>query len=93
LKLAFSPAPEPRLGWRASIVEALAEIEDRMTPTIRRDLERRLPELFDRARELAVLGLVAHGERQAAERVPKTCPWTLDELLAPPPEDDLDWKP
>lgn len=90
LKLEHSPAREPRAGWRASIVEALAEIEDRITPTIRRDLEERLPVLYARARELAVLGLRAHGEHAAADRLPAHCPWTLDELLAPPPEDDLD---
>ncbi|BCX18194.1 MAG: hypothetical protein KatS3mg117_1876 [Geminicoccaceae bacterium] len=93
LKLCFSPSTAPRSGWRASILEALGEIEDRITPTIRRDLEARLPILYGRARELAALGLEDHGEREAAARLPERCPWTLDELLAPPPEDDLDWRP
>jgi len=88
LKLAYSPATAPRPGWRASILEALADIEDRITPTIRRDLEAYLPVLYGRGRELAALGLVAHGEGDAAARIPERCPWTLDELLAPPPEDE-----
>ena len=88
LKLAYSPARDPRPGWRASILEALADIEDRITPTIRRDLEAYLPILYGRGRELAALGLEAHGEGEAAARLPERCPWTLDELLAPPPEDE-----
>jgi len=90
LKLAFSPSAAPRPGWRASILEALADIEDRITPTIRRDLEAYLPVLYARGRELAVLGLVAHGERDAAARIPERCPWTLDQLLSAPPEDERD---
>lgn len=93
LKLACSPAREPRPGWRASILDALAEIEDRITPSLRRDLRTRLPILFARARDLAALGLEAHGWREAAARLPERCPWSLDELLTPPPEDDLDWRP
>jgi len=90
LKLAFSPSAAPRPGWRASILEALADIEDRITPTIRRDLEAYLPVLYARGRELAALGLEAHGEGEAAARLPERCPWTLDELLSAPPEDERD---
>jgi hypothetical protein len=90
LKLAYSPARDPRPGWRASILEALADIEDRITPTIRRDLEAYLPVLYARGRELAALGLEAHGEGEAAARLPERCPWTLDELLSAPPEDERD---
>ncbi|MCS6780196.1 MAG: DUF29 domain-containing protein [Geminicoccaceae bacterium] len=93
LKLAFSPALAPRPLWRASCVAALAEIEDRLTPTIRRDLRARLPILYARGRELAALGLEAHGEREAAARIPEHCPWTLDELLTLPPEEGLDREP
>jgi hypothetical protein len=90
LKLAYSPARDPRPGRRASILEALAAIEDRMTPSIRRDLEAYLPILYGRGRELAALGLEAHGEGEAAARLPERCPWTLDELLSAPPEDERD---
>lgn len=88
LKLAYSPAREPRAGWRASVLRGLAELEDRLTPSVRRDLHEQLPVLFARARELAALGLSAHGEEEAAARLPARCPWTLDELLAPPPEEE-----
>lgn len=70
LKLEHSPAREPRLGWQASILEALAEIEDRLTPTLRRDPAARLPALYERARGLAALALAARGEREAAARLP-----------------------
>ena len=38
LKLAHSPASDPRYGWRGSIMEARAELEDKLSPTLRHDL-------------------------------------------------------
>ncbi len=87
LKLAFSPARDPRAGWMDTIDDAIAEIEGRLTPSLRRDVERQLPRLFEAARRKATRALLAHGEREAGARLPTMCPWTLDELLQPPPED------
>jgi hypothetical protein len=93
LKLAYSPAREPRLGWLDSVDEATSSAARRLTPTIRREIEAVLDEIYREGRRRAVRGLLAHGEREAAARLPERCPWTLDELLSPPPEDDLDWRP
>ena len=38
LKLAHSPTPDPRSDWRESIADASAELENRPTPTLRRDI-------------------------------------------------------
>ena len=50
LKLEYSPARDPRAGWHEVIIAARIELEDKLTPTLRRDLQRRLPRLYDQAR-------------------------------------------
>ncbi len=42
LKLAWSPAHEPRAGRVASVAEARAELADRLTPSLERRLRREL---------------------------------------------------
>src|SRR5205814_3555559 len=37
LKLAYSEAVDPRYSWMGSIVDARAVLEDKITPTLRRD--------------------------------------------------------
>jgi hypothetical protein len=75
LLLEYSPAQEPRRGWTAEIVDLRSEIEDRLTPMLRRDLGRRLPLLYDRARR------DPYGEAHIADRFPERCPYTLDQVL------------
>lgn len=87
LKLEHSPAMEPRLGWKISIDDARSEIADRLTPTIRRDLETALPQLFAQARRVTAKALLAAGERTAADAVPQSNPYGLDDLLTD------DWYP
>jgi hypothetical protein len=80
LKLEFSPSAAPRLGWQASILAARATLGDKMSPSLKRDAQRKLSDLYDDARELARLHLAAFGEHHAAEALPETCPYSLDEL-------------
>ena len=80
LKLAYSPAPKPRFGWMASIAEARAALDDKLSPTLRRDAETVLSQLFRDGRRQAELGLRAYGEIQAADTLPQTCPWSLDDI-------------
>ena len=87
LKLEYSPAADPRLGWQASIDDARHEIADRLTPTLRRDLEHDLPSLFAQARRTTAKGLAAAGEPQAAGALPPANPYCLDDLLTD------DWYP
>src|ERR1044071_8815523 len=50
LKLHYSPATDPRADWMASIVGARAELEERLSATLRRDIETSLPRLYRSAR-------------------------------------------
>jgi hypothetical protein len=85
LLLQHSSASEPRRGWIGEIVDFRSEIEERLTPTLRRDLQRQLPVLYERGRRNLLRKLAAHGEPDAPD-LPETCPFTLDQLLS-------DWWP
>ena len=81
LKVAYSPAAEPRPAWRESIANARAELDDRLTATLRRDIETELPRLYARAKDVAEASLDKYGEADAATRFPSRCPYSLDEIL------------
>lgn len=81
LKLDYSPAMAPRLGWMRSIAGARDELEDRLSRSLRRDIERHLDRLYGRARREAMLALLEHGETEAAKSLPKRCPYALDDVL------------
>lgn len=83
LKLQCSPAEWPRAGWRKSIVNARSILSDKLTASLRRDVEERLPALFAQAREEAVEGLRMAGELSAIEALPTSCPCALDDILRP----------
>jgi hypothetical protein len=87
LKLAYSPARQPRFDWMASIVEARATLGDKISPTLRRDSEAMLPKLYRDGRGLAELSLRAYGEDKAAEGLPQSCPYSLDDICR------QDWYP
>jgi hypothetical protein len=81
LKLAHSPAQHPRFGWMASVAEARAALADKLSATLRHDVETLLPRLYEDGREQAELGLRSYGEMAAAGNMPATCPYTLEEIL------------
>ena len=87
LKLEYSRARYPRAGWRDSIIEARANIQDEITPSLRRDLEEYLPRLWIQARNKADNGLRGHREPDAADQLPADPPYVLDDLLTD------DWYP
>ena len=87
LKLGYSPAGDPRGGWRGSIVDARAELDDRLSPTLRRDLSAALAKLYATARKRVAIDLQDYGEQEAAASLPAECPYTIDQIL----EDD--WYP
>ena len=87
LKLAHSSAGDPRHGWMGSIVDARAILEDKLSATLRRDLEASLPRLYRTARKQTELGLREYQEGDAAASLPAECPYTLDQILAE------DWYP
>ena len=87
LKLQYAPAQEPRYGWIGSIIDARQEIFDRITPTIRRELEGELQRLYAGGRKRAEVGMTGHGETEAVKLLPNLCPYTFDQIL------EEDWYP
>jgi hypothetical protein len=86
LKLQHSRAQDPRLGWRATVRIQRSELLNDLTPSLRRHLMDNLRELYARARHDAEGALRDHGERDAADVLPTTCPYTLDQITG-------DWLP
>jgi Domain of unknown function DUF29 len=80
LKLEYSPSPGPRRQWMISVNNARSEIERRMTPTIRREIEPAVADRYRHARRNAELALLDH-ERDAARALPPSYPYNLDDLL------------
>ncbi len=82
LLLEHSPAAAPRRGWIDEIANFRREIDLRLSPTLRRDLTRQLPRLYDYARRHLKSRLAPYGEAEIALRLPERCPYTLDQVLA-----------
>lgn len=82
LKLEHSGAVDPRGGWYDSIIDAGAELDDKLSPSLRGDLDEQLPRLWARARTKADNGLRRFGEPDAADLLPADCRYRLDGLLA-----------
>jgi hypothetical protein len=80
LKLAHSPAQQPRFDWMALIVDARATLEDKLSPTLRQDAEAVLPKLYRDGRRQAELALRRSGEDQAPQALPQTSPYSLDDI-------------
>ena len=81
LKLRYSPSARPRTGWKLSVVEARSALDNQLSKTLERDLQRHLGRLYVQARRAAVLGLENHAENQAPRLLPRECPFTLDDVL------------
>jgi hypothetical protein len=81
LKLAYSPAQQPRFDWMGSIVEARSALGDKISPTLRRDAEIMLSKLYHDARSRAELAVRGYGESQAGEALPQQCPYSLDDIF------------
>ncbi len=90
LKLQVSPAAAPRPGWRRTLRTQRQGIRDRLTATIRNDVESELAVLFADARANAIDALLSFGENAAADTLPDECPYTLEQILDDwlPPEPD-----
>ena len=81
LLLEHSPARDPRNHWEGEIAVFRNDIRDRLSRSLRRDLQRRLPQLYRDARQVAERKMGRHGEGAAAERLPEECPYTLEQIL------------
>ena len=86
LKLQHSPAAEPRGLWLDTVHTQRADLEDDLTASLRRRLRSELPKQYVRARAAAARSLRRYGEAAAADALPETCPYTLDQIAG-------DWLP
>ena len=86
LKLQHSPAQEPRNDWRASVREHRRRLRRNLTPRPRQILGGDLPALYDEIRDDTAALLRDHGEDAAADALPATCPYTVEQITG-------DWWP
>lgn len=87
LKLQCSPAEELRRSWQNTVRAARDNSENRITTTIANELEDELDQRFRFASRLARNDLEQFHEKDAAKRLPRDCPYTLDQIRDP------DWWP
>jgi uncharacterized protein DUF29 len=86
LKLQHSPATAPRPGWIDSILEHRNRLEYELTPRLRQILQDELSRVYSVARRTADRRLRMHGENAAADHLPATCPYSVDQIVG-------DWWP
>jgi hypothetical protein len=86
LKLEHSPAAEPRALWLRTLRTQRADLAEDLTPSLRSRIERGLPRFYELARLEAQAALRDHGEHAAADALPETCPYELDQVTS-------DWLP
>jgi hypothetical protein len=86
LKLQHSPATDPRPGWMDSILEHRNRLEYELTPRLRQILQDELLRVYSVARRTADRRLRMHGENAAADDLPATCPYSVDQIIG-------DWWP
>lgn len=86
LKLEYSPAVEPRRGWRATVRRTRQDLEDDLTASLRNLLAEELEELYARVRRDLAETMRDYGEAGVAAKLPEACPYTLDQILG-------DWLP
>ncbi len=79
LKLMVSPSRDPRADWKLSVLKARNHADRKITASLRRIVEPRLPAMHRHARKAAAIGLERDG--LTLDDLPDPCPWTLDQLL------------
>jgi Domain of unknown function DUF29 len=79
LKLDYSGQAAPRSHWRAEILNFRHNIDRKITPSIRRTVERALDELYHGGRQTAAAGALVH-EPDLIRRLPKSCPYDWDAI-------------
>ena len=81
LKLQYSPAVEPRGGWRESVGKQRDDLELEITPSLRRYLNAELENIYQKARLRAVDDLAQ--DRVAPDQLPASCPYTFERIIDP----------
>ena len=81
LKLQYSPAVEPRRGWRDSVGKQRDDLELEITPSLRRHLAAELESVYQLARRRAIDDLAQDGVKP--DQLPTSCPYTFDQISDP----------
>jgi hypothetical protein len=81
LLIEHSPVIDQRLHWADEIDQFRDQIEHRLSPTIRRRLQREFDEAFARARRRVQRKMTRYGETRVAADLPAGCPYTLEQAL------------
>ena len=81
LKLEYSPASEPKRGWREMVRTQRADLDEDLTVALRPRIEAGLPGFHGKARRDAAAALRDYGEPAAADALPGSCPYTLDQIV------------
>jgi hypothetical protein len=81
LLLEYSRAQEPRRGSSEEVLNFRSQIDERLSASLRRDLRRQLPHLYQRARGDVQKRLQLYGEIDASAPLRGHCPYTLDQVL------------
>jgi hypothetical protein len=81
LKLQFSPAQYPRVGWAESVVAHRTKIEIDSTPRLRQILAEELPRVYAITWRSTARKLRLHGEDAAADALPVTCPYSVEQVV------------
>jgi hypothetical protein len=83
LKLEYSPATEPRDGWKDTVADARSVIDDKLSPSLRLDLETMLPRLYGQVLPKARRALRRFGGAAAVSGFPAVCPYALEDICRP----------
>jgi hypothetical protein len=83
LKLEYSQAPGPRDGWKDTVADARAVLDDKLSPSLRLDLEAVWDRLYGQVLPKARRALRRFDERAVAETLPSACPYDLDDICRP----------
>jgi hypothetical protein len=86
LKLQHSPAKDPRDGWVDSVAQHRRRLEFDLTPRLAQILHDELPHVYRVARRDALRALRRHDEDGAADALPESCPYTVEQIIG-------DWWP
>ncbi len=82
-----SPAADlQRQHWLDEVDEFRSQIEDKLTPSIRREIDAEVDVIYGRARRNVARKMRRCGEDAAAVTLAETCPYTLDQVIG-------DWEP
>jgi len=80
LKLARSPARDPRAKWTEEVMELRAQAESRIedTPSLAHHADALYRKAWPQARRIASRALAAYGEQVT---LPEQCPYSLEQVL------------